>query len=455
MSASSSSNALSLEYSDIAALQTSFAAVRATSETICSPLETEDYVIQAIPDVSPPRWHLAHVTWFFETFILREFAPDYRLFNEQYPFLFNSYYEHAGKRWTRADRGLLSRPTVKDIYAYRAYVTDAMLELMRGLDGRADAERGEIIRRIILGMHHEQQHQELLFMDIKYNLSINPLFPVYRSAEGEVGPSVAPGAYEFMAGSEGVFEAGVDHDGRQVDHFAYDNETPRHKTYLGVHEIGRRPVTNGEYLAFIEDGGYGDFRHWLSDGWATVQSEGWQAPLYWHKFDDEWYEFTLSGLRLLDPAEPVCHVSFFEAEAYARWAGARLPTEFEWEVAAARPDNDADAYAAQVAGANLLDEGLGRLGPRPLAPDEVTGTDAFPARMYGDVWEWTVSAYLPYPGFAPLEGALGEYNGKFMNDQRVLRGGCAVTERSHVRPTYRNFFQSDKRWAFSGFRLAR
>lgn len=447
---SSSQSRLRVDLDNPALLADSFRAVRRTSAVVCEPLEIEDYVIQAMDDVSPPRWHLAHVTWFFETFILKEFLTGYRLFNEHYPFLFNSYYEHAGARWTRADRGLLSRPTVREIYDFRDYVDEHMLRLLDGRDALPAALRREVERRTVLGLHHEQQHQELLFMDIKYNLSINPLFPAYRDAEEpESEPDSAgaeragPAAPRFLPFQAGLVAAGRDAPG--PGEFCFDNETPRHQTYLHDFELADRLVTNGEYLEFIEDGGYGDFRHWLSDGWACVQSAHWQAPLYWQRFDDEWYEFTLNGLRLLDPAQPVCHVSFFEAEAYARWASARLPTEFEWEHAAGGLE-----LASAVDRANLLDEGRGLLQPAAAGAGF-----AGPGQMFGDVWEWTVSAYLAYPGFSPLPGALGEYNGKFMNDQRVLRGGCCVTERTHIRPTYRNFFQSDKRWAVSGFRLAR
>ncbi len=438
---------------DAPSLLAEFRSVRATTRSICAPLETEDFVIQAMADVSPPRWHLAHVTWFFEIFILKEFDRAYRLFNERYPFLFNSYYEHAGERWTRNRRGLLSRPTVREIFAYRAYVDEHVHALLGRLDAEPPAVRAEVIRRLTIGLQHEQQHQELLFMDIKYNFSINPLFPAYLPAEDARGqaegvgatPANLAGANPFVPFDAGLYEVGVDAD--QAGAFAYDNETPRHKVYLNAFELARRPVSNGEYLAFVTDGGYGDFRHWLSDGWSLVQTAAWRAPLYWHRLDDAWFEFTLHGLLPLDPRAPVCHLSFFEADAFARWAGARLPTEFEWEIAAAGQAEPA------IAAGNLLDAGRGDFRPLPV-PDGATAGPG-PLALFGDVWEWTVSAYLPYPKFRPLPGALGEYNGKFMNDQRVLRGGSCVTERAHIRPTYRNYFQSDKRWAFSGLRTAR
>lgn len=415
-----------------------YSQVRQLSEWITQPLETEDYVIQTMPDVSPPKWHLAHTTWFFETFLLLPHLPGYEAFHPQFGYLFNSYYETVGERHPRPQRGLLSRPTVAAIYQYRAYVDQAMQRLL-SLPDQAALES-----LIILGLHHEQQHQELLLTDIKHILATNPLRPAYRS-DLPIAPVPVGSKEQWLDYSGGLYSIGhsaIEHlaIGHLGDDFAFDNELPRHQVYLQDYYLAARLVTNGEYLEFIQSGGYDQPDHWLSEGWATVQAQRWQAPLYWEnmgeKMDGDWGVMTLSGLRALNLHEPVCHVSFYEADAYARWAGKRLPTEAEWEVAAAQ-------VAVQ---GNLLAQGY-------LHPVPAMGLTR-PDQMFGEVWEWTQSAYLPYPGFRPAKGAIGEYNGKFMCNQMVLRGGSCATPPSHVRATYRNFFPPATRWQFSGIRLA-
>jgi ergothioneine biosynthesis protein EgtB len=402
-----------------------FRAVRSLTEEIAEPLSAEDQTAQSMPDVSPTKWHRAHVTWFFEEFVLGPHRAGYRPFDPAFRFLFNSYYEAVGPRHPRPERGVVTRPGVAEVTAYRRHVDLAMAEL---LDARPSAGVHAIVE---LGLHHEQQHQELALMDIKHVLSRNVLDPVYR-ASGAVGPSCSPFAWHEHPG--GLVEIGADEAG-----FAFDNERPRHPVHLRPFALGSRPVTAGEVRAFIADDGYRRPELWLSDGWATATAEGWEAPLYWREDGpDEWSVFTLSGRRPLHPDEPVCHLSYYEADAYARWAGARLPTEAEWEaVASDRP----------VAG-GMLD--LEVLHPRPAGPRAGGVT-----QLYGDVWEWTSSAYLAYPGYRPPAGAVGEYNGKFMVNQHVLRGGGCLTPAGHVRPTYRNFFPPSARWAMSGLRLAR
>jgi ergothioneine biosynthesis protein EgtB len=407
-----------------------YRAVRQQTEELCKPLEIEDYVIQSMPDVSPAKWHLGHTTWFFETFLLQKYYPQYKPFKELYGYLFNSYYETIGERWARANRGLLSRPTVTEVYEYRAYVDSRMKELLE-----ADAPDQQFNFLMDLGVNHEQQHEELLITDIKNVLALNPTKPVYRKTDA--APALRPAngrVVEFAGGLVEIGHAGIG--------FSFDNERPRHRVWLNDFLMQNRLVTNGEYLEFIKDGGYSDFRHWLSDGWAHVQQEAWKHPLYWEQKDDEWFEMTLSGLLPLDHSRPVCHVSYFEADAYAKWAGKRLPLEAEWEHAAEVLEN------FSVSG-NFLETKT--FHPGPASIDESSGPIL---QMYGDVWEWTQSAYLPYPGFKQERGAVGEYNGKFMNDQMVLRGGSCATPQDHIRKTYRNFFQCDKRWQFTGIRLA-
>jgi ergothioneine biosynthesis protein EgtB len=404
-----------------------YAHVRGFSERLCEPLVTEDYVVQSMPDVSPTKWHLAHTSWFFETFVLKPHHPGYRELDPAYAFLFNSYYTQVGPRHCRPERGYLSRPTVEEVLRYRSHVDEAMQEMLSGAAAEAGAHLIEV------GLHHEQQHQELMLTDIKHVFSVNPLRPAYREPSGAT--EAAPAApLEWIGFPGGVHEIG--HAGAG---FVFDNETPRHRTYLQPFALGSRLVTNGEYLAFIEDGGYARPELWLSLGWEAAGGAGWSAPFYWEASDGGWTTFTLEGTRSLDPAEPVTHLTYFEADAFARWAGERLPTEAEWEVAAA---------TVPVQG-NLAE--TGRFHP-DAAPR--TGGGRL-QQMFGDVWEWTQSPYSPYPGYRPEPGALGEYNGKFMCNQFVLRGGSCATSLTHIRPTYRNFFPADAAWQFSGIRLAR
>jgi len=436
-----------------ATLADQYRVVRAVSEKLCETLTTEDYVIQPMPDCSPTKWHLAHTSWFFETFVLKDRLPGYRSPHPQYDYLFNSYYNAVGARHCRPKRGLISRPTVDDTYKYRAHVDAAMLDFLSTAPASTLAE---IEPTITIGLHHEQQHQELMLTDIKFVFWENPLRPAFRPSDiGSIGEGSLAGMELHPSGGMPIaldghdvpvpqwidFDGGLVQIGHEGSGFAYDNESPRHQTYLQPFSLAKHLVTAGEYLAFMNDGGYRRPEFWLAEGWTTVQTQGWNAPLYWEQHDGEWWQFTLTGMRPVDPAEPVCHVSFFEAEAYASWAGARLPTEFEWEHAAS---------TLPIAG-NFVDNGLYHPAS-PLTPNNGgTGID----QMYGDVWEWTQSSYAPYPGFQAPPGALGEYNGKFMCNQYVLRGGSCATSLSHIRPTYRNFFPSDARWQFSGIRLAR
>ena len=407
-----------------------FEVVRRESEALTANLMPEDQSIQSMPDVSPTKWHLAHTTWFFETFILTRFDPNYRVFDPGFAYLFNSYYEAAGPRHPRPERGLLSRPAVDVVAAYRDHVGAAMARFAEEASEDVWRDAAPLIE---LGGYHEQQHQELILMDIKHVFSINPLLPAYQAPRLHVrGQAPVLGWLHFPGGLVEIGHAG--------SAFAFDNETPRHKVWLEPFRLATRPVSCGEYLGFIEAGGYARPEFWLSDGWAVVREQGWAAPLYWRREDGEWSVFTLSGRCRLNPAEPVCHISFYEADAFARWTGKRLPCEAEWEVA---------AEGLTVAG-NFADSR--HLHPRaaPASADE----KPILRQMFGDVWEWTASPYMPYPRFRPAGGAVGEYNGKFMCNQMVLRGGAAVTPAGHARATYRNFFPPSARWAFSGLRLA-
>ncbi len=384
-----------------------------------------------MPDASPTKWHLAHTTWFFETFVLKVWMPSYRPEVPQYAYLFNSYYNAAGDMHRRDLRGLISRPTVAETYRFRESVNDCVIKLIEDAD---EALLDELEPVMVLGLQHEQQHQELLVTDIKHVFAQNPLYPVFETAT--VGnASVAPGAQHFIEFDETMTLIG--HRGAE---FSYDNEGPQHRAFVPAFSLSNRPVTNGEYLAFIEAGGYTRPEFWLSLGWTTVNEQRWNAPLYWVKRDGAWWNFTMSGFRPVNEAEPVTHVSYFEADAYANWDGARLPTEFEWERASADVPIDG----------NFVGSDLFHPAPASAASN---GTELL--QMFGDVWEWTRSAYLPYPGYRAAPGALGEYNGKFMCNQMVLRGGSCATSRDHMRRTYRNFFPPDKRWQFTGIRLAR
>jgi len=373
--------------------------VRKRTEDICSPLQTEDYVVQPVVDVSPPKWHIGHVTWFFETFILKPYFMGYQEYNPDYNYVFNSYYETVGTRVIRTDRGNLSRPTVAEIYKYREYVDDAMANFLCG------EISDDIKELLILGFNHEEQHQELLMTDIKYILGHNPLFPAYSKAYAS--PKTEHVNDGFITLPEGIYEIGFNGKG-----FSFDNEHNRHKVYLNEFSISPNLVTNAEYLEFINAGGYHDFRHWHAEGWDWVKTNKVEAPLYWHSIDEQWHNYSYHGLEPVRMDEPVTHISYFEAYAYASWKGLRLPTEFEWEAAATQFN-------------------------------------------WGKRWEWTESSYLPYPGFAKAPGAIGEYNGKFMVNQKVLRGASEVTPPGHSRITYRNFFQTNLRWQFTGIRLAK
>jgi ergothioneine biosynthesis protein EgtB len=411
--------------------------VRSFTERLCKTLQPEDCVVQSMPDVSPTKWHLAHTSWFFETFILRVWMPEYQPAIPEYAYLFNSYYNAAGSMHRRDLRGLISRPTLAETFRFRRSIDEQIEALL----GRADEELLSQVEPVFtIGLHHEQQHQELLVTDIKHVFAQNPLHPVYRKPEAQVRNSRSPleGKSQtcpaFINFDETILEIGHDERG-----FSYDNEGPRHRALVPAFALATRPVTNGEYLEFIEDGGYRRPEFWLSLGWTTVNEQRWEAPLYWEKRENRWWNFTLSGMRPVDEAEPVTHISHFEADAFANWKGARLPTEFEWERAAQDLPIEGNFVEAE------------RFHPAPVSAspnDQLT-------QMYGDVWQWTRSAYLPYPGYRAGPGALGEYNGKFMSNQMVLRGASCATSRSHARLTYRNFFQPEKRWQFTGIRLAR
>ena len=402
-----------------------YSRVRAQSLSLCDTLAPEDFVVQSMPDVSPTKWHLAHTSWFFERFVLQEYVPDYVPFHDAYDYLFNSYYYTVGQMHRRPERGLLSRPTVREIMNYRRHVDEGMNRLLAKRGGE-----GELAFLVTLGLHHEQQHQELILTDIKHVFSCNPMKPAL-SDELKKPPAAAADGMNWVPGREGQHEIGA--TGRD---FCFDNETPRHTELLHPHELGSRLITNREYREFIEDGGYHHADLWLSDGWSLVHEQGWKRPLYWSR--DLESEFTLGGEREIDPDAPVTHVSYYEADAFASWAGARLPTEAEGAPAAA---------GAEVKG-NLMDSGYWH----PVA-DRGDGEGLH--QLFGDVWEWTASPYTAYPGFRPLAGSLGEYNGKFMCNQMVVRGGSCATASDHIRASYRSFFYPDARWQFLGFRLAR
>lgn len=414
-------------------LPAAFQAVRRQTDALVEGLSAEDCLLQSMPDASPIKWHLAHTTWFFETFVLERAVPGYRGVDPAYRQLFNSYYVGVGERHPRPERGMLSRPSLGEVLAYRRRVEQQVSEVLRRPGLPAD-----VAALVELGVHHEQQHQELILTDLKHHFSRSPLAPAYRPrTPARHGPALPL--------RDVAFDGGLAEIGHRDASFCFDNELPSHRVWLEPYWLASRLVTNAEYLAFIDDGGYARPELWLSDGWDTRVREGWQAPLYWQRPEapaDPWQVFTLHGRCAVQPDEPVCHVSYYEAEAYARWAGARLPTEAEWE-------NAARSLPSHAAHGALLEEGC--FHPRPAARSSGAG----PAQMFGDVWEWTQSAYLPYPGFRPAEGAVGEYNGKFMINQMVLRGGSCATPSTHVRSSYRNFFPPQARWQFSGIRLAR
>ncbi|MEM8945393.1 MAG: ergothioneine biosynthesis protein EgtB [Planctomycetota bacterium] len=409
-----------------------YIAIRSFTATLCETLSAEDCCLQSMANASPVRWHLAHTSWFFETFLLG-LDPQYRVFDEHYEVLFNSYYNAVGEQFPRDQRGLLSRPDLDETYAYREYVDEAMLAR---LQSEWPADGTDVAQIVELGIQHEQQHQELILTDLKHLFSKNPLFPVYRDGERDTGTNVGP--MNWSTCDEGIHEIGYVGEG-----FSFDNELPRHRVFLERYKLANRLVTSEEYLEFVEDGGYSKPELWLALGWDYVNREGWEKPPYWYRVGDEWHEFTLAGLQPLDLAAPVSHVSYFEADAFARWAGARLPTETEWEVASNNcptHGNFADKLIADSVALHPNSSGI--------AGDSL-------AQMFGDAWEWTASSYSPYPGYSAPPGALGEYNGKFMCNQYVLRGGSVATSSTHIRPTYRNFFSPESRWQFAGIRLAK
>ena len=451
MTVSNLSSATATAASPTADLAARYLAVRDQSAALCRPLLPEDTVVQPTLDVSPPKWHLAHTTWFWETFLLKEYSSNYQIFHPDYAFLFNSYYNSLGSRVNRADRGTLSRPALAEVLAYRAHVDAAMTDLL----STAATQPATFHELLELGLHHEQQHQELLATDIKYILSTSPLAPAYATLNEELrinNEELSLGFDEsaidnssfliphssFLNVPGGIYTIGFQEKG-----FCFDNELGVHDVLLAPFALQQRLVTNAEYLVFMEAGGYQDFRYWLGEGWDLVQQAGWEAPLYWVKKDGEWQRFTHHGLQPVNGAAPVTHVSFYEADAYAHWAGARLPTEQEWEAAARH-------YGVKTTGGTWLESN--RLDPQPLPAG---ANDSVLNQMMGECWQWTYSAYHPYPGYTRAAGALGEYNGKFMINQLVLRGGSCATPETHARISYRNFFQADKRWQFTGIRLAK
>jgi ergothioneine biosynthesis protein EgtB len=397
-----------------------FAEIRHTSVRITEGLTAEDQMVQSMPDASPTKWHLAHTTWFFETFILQPHVDGYKPFDPRFRILFNSYYKQLGAHPWRGARGLMSRPTLSQVEAYRAYVDDALLAYL-------DSAGSEVLELIELGLNHEQQHQELILTDIKHALWSNPLRPEFSTETLDAAPS-SPLSWTEI-------EGGIHLIGHRGAGFAFDNESPQHEVLLRPFRIASRDVTNAEYLEFIEDAGYRRPELWLSEGWDTLNAQGWNAPLYWERREDGWRQFAQRDMKRVNPAEPVCHISYYEADAYARWRGARLPSEQEWEIAAVRLPSCG----------TFLEDHI-------FHPQAARGEGN--QQMLGDVWQWTASPYVAYPGFRPASGSLGEYNGKFMCNQLVLRGGSCATPRSHIRPTYRNFFPPHARWQFSGLRLA-
>jgi ergothioneine biosynthesis protein EgtB len=431
-----------------ASLLARFRSVRAATMQFCSPLSPEDMMVQSSAEASPVKWHLAHTSWFFETFVLAEFVAGYRVFDPEFRWLFNSYYKALGEMPEKKLRASFSRPALGQILAYRTHVDTAIARLME------QTPEDEALRRIALGLEHEHQHLELAVTDIKHAFFTNPLHPAYRvrDARDELLDAIAPPMewidYEPGVGRGGVVEVGTSPDPASMEGFAFDNETPRHPVYLAPFRLASRAVTCAEYLAFMDEEGYERPELWLSEGWDTMRAEGWQAPLYWRRDTDSksgWSVFTLAGFKALEAISetPVCHLSFFEADAYARWAGERLPTEFEWEYAAEQARVEGNLFESQS------------YQPAPAALAGPAGLGEGPQQLFGDVWEWTQSPYTGYPGYKPLPGALGEYNGKFMSSQMVLRGGSCVTPQTHIRATYRNFFPPATRWQFSGLRLAR
>lgn len=404
-------------------LKLEYSQVREFSELLCKPLKRDDFQIQSIPQTSPPKWHIAHVSWFFETFILAEYQSNYQVFCDKYDFIFNSYYYTHGNMHPRPKRGLLSRPTVDEIFQYRQFVDEKMHDLIDSVD---ESQWEEMEFRIVLGLHHEQQHQELLLMDVKHNFNSNPLKPAYREELLTLNGNQQELNWINIDG-------GIKSIGNHGDGFYFDNETPNHEVLLKPFKLATRFITNSEYLEFIKDGGYSNPGLWLSDGWASIQTHGWKHPLYWSIDDENWQQYTLGGVRELNMDEPVCHISYYEADAFARWSGNRLPLESEYETM---------LLSTPITG-NFIEDDL--LHPAPATEEN---------QWYGNLWAWTSSPYTAYPGFKPLSGTMGEYNGKFMSNQMVLRGGSCVTSVDHIRPSYRNFFYPDERWAFTGLRLA-
>ncbi len=409
-------------------LRQRFLQIRQQTESLCQPLQTEDFVVQPIVDVSPPKWHLGHTTWFFENFILVKYAENYQPFNPDYNYFFNSYYESQGPRVLRSNRGNMTRPSVADIFRYRKHVNEHLENLLEKNEQLLENE--EFALTLEVGLQHEQQHQELLVTDLKYILGNNPLFPVYLE---KPAPTVGHGRPAAWL----EFDNGLHEFGYGGQEFCWDNERSTHQVYLEAFAVQDRLVTNGDYLEFMNDGGYDRFEFWLSEGWEWTKTLEEKAPLYWYKVDGEWWNYTLHGFEKVNPALPVTHLSYFEADAFASWKGWRLPTEFEWEIACKL------THSSVPADANFVENGH-------FHPTIANGT-----QLFGDAWEWTASAYLPYPRYPRFKGALGEYNGKFMINQMVLRGGSTATPRSHIRATYRNFFHTEKRWQFTGIRLAK